>query len=232
MVLRLLLGLFASISLGVVIVNGLEGMGIPILQAKLLVFFVGTFTFHGVALVLIDLFLRQHEIGWLEAFGFSSPRLGRTLLLALLVGVVVLPIAWSLSHLSARTLEMLRIKVELQQAVQTLQMTESPWHRLYFGLVAIFLAPFVEELVFRGILYPALKQSGRRRLALWGTSLLFAASHANMMTFVPLTFLALILTLLYETTGNLTAPIVTHSLFNAANFFWLVTDMRATALFQ
>jgi membrane protease YdiL (CAAX protease family) len=34
-----------------------------------------------------------------------------------------------------------------------------------------------------------------------------------------LTFLAVILTLLYEFTGNLLAPITTHSLFNAVNFY-------------
>jgi membrane protease YdiL (CAAX protease family) len=33
--------------------------------------------------------------------------------------------------------------------------------------------------------------------------------------------LALILTWLYERTGSLWAPIVTHSAFNAANFVWL-----------
>jgi membrane protease YdiL (CAAX protease family) len=42
------------------------------------------------------------------------------------------------------------------------------------------------------------------------------------MIFLSLTVLAVILTLLYETTDNLLAPILTHSLFNLANFFWLV----------
>jgi membrane protease YdiL (CAAX protease family) len=42
------------------------------------------------------------------------------------------------------------------------------------------------------------------------------------MTFVPLTILAVALTLLYEATDTLVAPIVTHSLFNAANFYWLL----------
>ena len=48
------------------------------------------------------------------------------------------------------------------------------------------LAPVAEELLFRGILYPAIKQAGFPRLALWGTSLLFAAMHMNLVTFVPL----------------------------------------------
>jgi membrane protease YdiL (CAAX protease family) len=90
-------------------------------------------------------------------------------------------------------------------------------------------------------LYPWLLRRGWRRQALWvrgrvcaglrqgwpcyavlSTSLLFGAVHLNAMTFVPLTFLALVLTWLYETTDNLLAPILTHSLFNTANFFWLI----------
>jgi hypothetical protein len=78
---------------------------------------------------------------------------------------------------------------------------------IYFGVVAIVVAPVVEEILFRGILYPAIKELGRPRLALWGTAILFALSHENAMSLLPLTFLALVLTWLYERTDNLLAPI-------------------------
>jgi membrane protease YdiL (CAAX protease family) len=45
------------------------------------------------------------------------------------------------------------------------------------------------------------------------------------MAFVPLLFMAVILTFLYETTENLLAPIVTHALFNATNFALLLRQM-------
>jgi len=72
--------------------------------------------------------------------------------------------------------------------------------------------------MFRGILYPVIKQAGYPRLAWWGTALLFALVHLNLVTFVPLLVLALLLTELYERTGNLLAPITAHLLFNALNF--------------
>ncbi|MEK7685010.1 MAG: CPBP family intramembrane glutamic endopeptidase [Verrucomicrobiota bacterium] len=227
LVLRLLLGMFASISLGIIIVHGLESdeIGLGGESSKWLTFIVGTLSFHGMSFVLINIFLREHEIGWAAAFGFNAPRLGRALLLAAIVGFAVLPIAASLNHLSMQVLHWLEIKAELQQAVQTLQTTVSLSQKLYFGIVAICVAPAVEELLFRGILYPTIKQRGYKRFALWSTSLFFAAIHANLMTFVPLTFLALILTLLYETTDNILAPVLAHSLFNAANFFWLVSGL-------
>jgi CAAX protease family protein len=87
------------------------------------------------------------------------------------------------------------------------------------------LAPVAEEMLFRGILYPAVKQAGFPRLALWGTALLFAAVHQNLVTFVPLTVLALALAWLYERTDNLWAPITAHAMFNAMNFVILYSTL-------
>ena len=224
-VVRLLAGLLASISLGVLIVAGYEGIATEAGKPKnhLFIFAVGTFSFHGVALVMIDVFLRAHKVRWSEAFGFNEPRKTRAILLAIMVAVIVLPMARSLYELSVMILQQFQMSVEPQETVKALQKESiSLAQKITYGLGAILIAPFIEELVFRGILYPAVKQSGHRTLALWGISLLFAATHANLAALLPLTFLAVILTLLYETTNNIMAPILTHSLFNAANYFWLV----------
>jgi membrane protease YdiL (CAAX protease family) len=90
--------------------------------------------------------------------------------------------------------------------------------KIVFGTAAILLAPLAEESIFRGILYPVVKQMGYPSVALYGSSLLFAASHFNIMTFLPLFLLALVLVWLLETTDTLIAPIVAHASFNAANF--------------
>lgn len=225
LVLRLLAGLFASMLLGVIIVGGYTGNAETVRpQRDFFIFVVGVFSFHGIGLVLVDVFLRQHKIGWKEAFGFNQPRLGRTVFMALIVGVLMLPIAWSLSTLSSRVLQIFQMPVQPQEAVRVLQSaTGDPLTLFYHGIAAIIIAPFVEELVFRGILYPAIKQRGYHKLALWGTSLFFALIHGNLMIFVPLTVLAIFLTFLYETTNNLIAPILTHSFFNAVNFFYLIS---------
>jgi len=136
--------------------------------------------------------------------------------------LVALPIALVLQQLSALGMKTVSVEPEVQVVVQTLQETQTLQQRMFFAFVAIAGAPVVEEIIFRGILYPALKQHGWPRLALWGTSLLFALTHANAATFLPLSFLAMLLVFLYERTGNLLAPILTHSLFNAANYFALV----------
>ena len=174
------------------------------------------------ALALTHFFLREHGLDWSGGFGFRSGRMGRSLLLAATVGLAVLPIALSLAWISGKVMAKFEFEPVVQNTVQTMQTAESIELKILLGILAVLAAPVAEELVFRGILYPAIKQQGFPRLALWGTSLLFAAIHGNARIFLSLTVLAVILTLLYETTDNLLAPIVAHSLFNAANLFWLV----------
>src|SRR5450759_3774056 len=82
---------------------------------------------------------------------------------------------------------------------------------------AVLLAPVAEEFIFRGMLYPFVKQLGSPRYALFGISAIFALIHLDAGTLVPLFVLALALTWLYEKTDNLLAPITAHALFNAAN---------------
>jgi membrane protease YdiL (CAAX protease family) len=86
------------------------------------------------------------------------------------------------------------------------------------GLLAVFLAPLAEEMIFRGILYPTIKQVGYPRTALWVTSLLFGAIHFNLIAFVPLTLFSVLLISIYERTGSLWASITAHSLFNFTSF--------------
>lgn len=226
-VVRLLLLLFFCLCIGALVgmvIRHLTGSGIerePSLGSLIL----SVLSFHGAVLVLIPLFLREEHISWSDAFGFSTPERGRALLMSLLVACFVLPIGWLLQSASAEALNAFadnfprfNLKAEEQQIVQVLKTTTSWNYRICLGVTAILLAPTAEELLFRGILYPTVKQSGYPRLALWGTSLVFALIHLNLATFLPLTFLAVVLTLLYERTNNLLAPITVHSLFNAANF--------------
>jgi membrane protease YdiL (CAAX protease family) len=178
---------------------------------------LGTLGFQGAAWLLILFFLRQHQTGWREAFGFRGPQLPRALFLALLVVIILLPVALGLQQVSAVALTKLGWHPEDQLAVTLLAGTKSWGMRVYLGVFAVVLAPVAEEFIFRGMLYPFVKQLGWPRLAWFGVSFAFALIHDDAATFVPLFVLALALTWLYEKTDNLLAPIAAHSLFNAVN---------------
>ena len=176
-----------------------------------------TLGFHGVAWLLILFFLRQHQVGWREALGVCGPQLPRALLLALLLAIAILPVAWGLQFISVDALTRAGWPPEEQLAVTLLANTKSWWMRVYLGAFAVVLAPVAEEFIFRGMLYPLVKQLGSPRYALFGISAIFALIHLDAGTLVPLFVLALALTWLYEKTDNLLAPITAHALFNAAN---------------
>jgi membrane protease YdiL (CAAX protease family) len=192
---------------------------LPSAEQRFYGFVISSFSLQVVGLALVHFFLRQHDLPWTEFLGLKQPNLMRALGLATGVLVVALPLTLGLNRLCEMLLTHLLGRVETQPTMKILEASVTLPQRAYFGFTAIVLAPLLEEILFRGILYRAIQQRGRPRLALFGSSLLFAAIHFSTLTFVPLTVLAIILALLYDKADNLMAPIVAHSMFNAANFF-------------
>lgn len=185
-------------------------------------FLVSTLSFQGSALVLIPLFLRLHQVCWRDFFLGPSHWVSRAVFLGVGASLVVLPAALVLNWFSYQLMTWFNLPPEKQAAVMIVEKTVGVGKQVCFGIAAIAIAPFVEEVLFRGILYPFLKPRLQMPLAVTFTSVLFAAIHANVMTFVPLVFLALVLTALYEKTDALLTPILAHAFFNAANFFMLL----------
>ena len=138
----------------------------------------------------------------------------------------MLPVVLGLEKISTVVLEKIGWPVEDQRAVEVFAHAKSFWLRGYLALFAVVIAPVAEEFIFRGILYPFIKQLGWPRLAWLGVSFLFALIHVNAPTFLPLFVLALALTWLYERTDRLIAPIVAHGLFNGANLILLFAQAR------
>jgi membrane protease YdiL (CAAX protease family) len=86
-----------------------------------------------------------------------------------------------------------------------------------FGLavvVAVLLAPLIEEVIFRAGLYRFMKSRFSPRFALIISALTFAFVHFNLFSFIPLLLLGLLLTRAYEKTGSLAAVVAMHAFFN------------------
>jgi membrane protease YdiL (CAAX protease family) len=193
-------------------------------QASPLFTLIANLGLHASILVAITVFLRLEHIRWRDAFGFATPGLGFAILLGLVVGLAFIPLGMSLQWLSLKAMGLFSLPTPEQPAVQILKSAGPGLDRISLIIFTVFIAPPAEEMFFRGILYPTIKQYGYPRLALWGTALLFALIHFNPPIFVPLTALALALTFLYEKTNNLLACIVAHAAFNAANVVLLYVN--------
>ncbi len=169
-------------------------------------------------------FLKEHAMSWKDAFGFTSENLVNIVVLGALTALGGFFMAAMVGALVTAGFEALNIEVSAQEVVNTFQNAEFFTQKILLGAMAVILAPFVEELMFRGVLFTALKQYLPRWVAVWGSAAFFGLVHANMVSFIPLTLLAVLLTRLYERTGNLWAPIFAHAIFNSINLglmLWL-----------
>jgi uncharacterized protein len=93
-------------------------------------------------------------------------------------------------------------------------------------LMAVGFQPVVEELIFRGYIYPTFKGWAGTLASAVATSLLFATVHMSA-TALPLLFvLALLLTLAYEWTGSILVPIAMHTCFNGSQLMILKWGME------
>ncbi|MBN2508102.1 MAG: CPBP family intramembrane metalloprotease [Verrucomicrobia bacterium] len=219
--------LAATVGIGL----GLEFLlpNLPVERRQFYNFLTSSLGFHGMILVLTVPFLKFHGTTWRQFLGFDQARWRRHVAIAAGLAVPLVPFELALNHLAAQLLLWLTVTPEYQSTIKVLQVSVSPWQRACFGAAAIGLAPLAEEILFRGILYPVVKQLGRPQLAVIGTSLLFAAIHSNLMTFLPLFVFSLLMIWLYEHTDTLAAPVIAHALFNAANFtlFFFEPQLRS-----
>lgn len=227
-VIQLIAGVLVCLCLGAATIGILRQAGVAAFQSpdSFACVLLATLSFQGLAWILIFIFLKFHGVDWRDALGLRNQHLIRSLLLAAGVLVVMLPVVLALQQVSVVVLEKIGWAPEDQRAVNLLVNAGSFWMRGYLALFAVVLAPVAEEFIFRGVLFPFIKQLGRPRLAWIGVSLLFALIHVNAPTFVPLFVLALALTWLYQKTDCLLASILAHSLFNGVNLLVLFLQNR------
>ena len=181
---------------------------------------IAVLSFQTIALFFVHRFVREHELSWSEAFGFKND-FSRALLTGIAAGCAAVPILIGLQYFSAALMNLVGIHPQEQEAVQLLRSSGGWLNRSIMGFTAVIIAPLAEEVLFRGILYPAIRQHGYPRLALWGGAVFFGAIHMNVATFIPLTIFAVALAWLYDRTRNLTTPVMAHLVFNMTNFIML-----------
>jgi len=230
---RLFLGVIFTFCVGGALAGLLDAKSLKIAPAQIefIQMLIMLLAFQVAALGWVAFFLRQSHLSWGEAFGLTSPAWARMICAGMIIGILVVPALWALQSVSQAVLERIHVKPEEQAAVKELEDSKLPASELIvFGGFTILLAPMAEETLFRGILYPTVKQMGFPRWALWGTSVLFGVMHFNLASLLPLILLAVLLTLLYESSGSLLTPIATHATFNAANFFYLIFSDKIDTL--
>ena len=93
------------------------------------------------------------------------------------------------------------------------QMDQIPHMRESLIVMAVFVAPFAEEFLFRGLLYRALDREWGGWRAVLGSAAFFAVYHPAL-AWVPVGLLGATNALLFRRTGRLEAAVLLHMVYN------------------
>lgn len=128
--------------------------------------------------------------------------------------LAALPVVYLVSAAWQSLLDACGYPVAHQNIVEVFLGFTTPLTQILFTIVAVVLVPFNEEMIFRGGLFRGLLAAVPRRWAIGISSLVFAAAHLDVTSFLPLTMLGVAFALAYERTGNIRTVIIAHALFN------------------
>lgn len=166
----------------------------------------------GILVGLWLLVVRRRGVHWRD-LGLTAPRPAWALPILLLILLFVIG---STLILVAATLI-----VELLGSVASIVIEDSvpsggPIPIAVAILTSLLLAPFAEELFFRGVLYQALRQRMGVVLATAGSALLFTLAHARSTTAPEALLLGVVLAMMFERTDSLYPSMCVHALYNGA----------------
>jgi len=148
--------------------------------------------------------VRKYNLSWktlgLRRFDLETVAIG--------CGLMLISFGFNLTY------NLILLLFDLQPGVDAVALFEevsSPWPLLLGGVV---IAPFVEELFFRGFIFAGLQERmGWIRAGLI-SSLLFAIAHLNLLTLPPILILGMLFAYLYHRTRSIWPAVIMHVLTN------------------
>jgi membrane protease YdiL (CAAX protease family) len=153
----------------------------------------------------------------LRGLGLRLKTIPRDLKLAALYLLAVWPLVFAMIAITTKIGQLLYGKQFAIPPHPGLEIMESgvlPL-RVLIVILAVVVAPLVEEMLFRGLVQTAFRSyTNRPWLAIIFTSLLFATFHTNGTHWPALFVLGMGLGYAYEKSGSLFRPIFMHALFN------------------
>ena len=190
---------------------------------SIIVVIIKTLIFHGTALISIIALLKIRGFSWKQAFGAKENCFKHDILIGTAFYIAAIPIIIVIGWLYAMALTALHVPVDQQEIVSMFTSGTTPlWLKSYLIVLAVIVAPIVEEMCFRGILLPLFIKNNKPIAAIFLVSLLFAFVHFHIPSIAPLTAIAAAFSLAYIHTGSLVTSIVMHAIFNSISITMLI----------
>ncbi|MDR1457491.1 MAG: CPBP family intramembrane metalloprotease [Puniceicoccales bacterium] len=201
--------------------------------------FENTEVISAIILCLTSLILTLAAIKIFHGFGGEILQETRPFLSTLKSAIynlgLALPVFFGISFLWGVFLQLahslgIPVDLSLQDVVQSFSHPENPFVTVIRAVTAAAIAPILEEIIFRGFIYRALKGRGSKFVAAGFTSFIFALIHWNLSAFAGLFIFSMCLIQIYEHSADIREPMLVHALFNATTITRLLWNGHVTTI--
>ncbi len=182
---------------------------------------------HWAAIFIVLWMMGKYEIRWVPGFLHRGWRWHRDIGSGVIAYVAAMPYILLYAALYQIWLQSRGYEPELQDAMRIYAELPAGGVRIYFIFLALVLAPVAEELLFRGVLLPALSRRFGVGAAIVVSSALFALMHMHVPGLVPLFLLSIALSVAYIYTRSVIVPIVMHMVFNSVSLLAMTITLQA-----
>ena len=158
----------------------------------------------------------------LHTLGLRKFKVGKSLVLVVLLLLAILAV----DNLYQYVITALHLNLQTNDQVLLNHSKIAPISTYATLLAAVFVAPFCEEVFFRGFLFPGLCRSMPVGWAIILSSLLFAIAHADPGSFAVLFIIGLALAYLRWRTNSLWPGIILHLFNNGLGALLIVLVMH------
>ena len=158
----------------------------------------------------------------LQALGFRRFRLGNALFLVIILMIVIFGVNTLYSYL----ITVFHLNVQTNDQLLLQQSKVAPLSTYATLFAAVFIAPFCEEVFFRGFVFPGLRHGMSLVWAIIISSLLFGVAHADPGSFPVLFVIGLALAFLRWRIQSIWPCIILHMLNNGIAALAIVLTMQ------
>ncbi|HEY6407425.1 MAG TPA: CPBP family intramembrane glutamic endopeptidase, partial [Ktedonobacteraceae bacterium] len=158
----------------------------------------------------------------LRSLGFRKFNVVRSLLLVVLSLIVILAV----DNLYQYIITVLHLNLQTNDQILLQRSKIAPISTYATLLAAVFVAPFCEEIFFRGFAFPGLRKAMPVAWAIALSSLLFAIAHADPGSFAVLFIIGLALAFLRWHTQSLWPCIFLHLINNSLGALLIILTMQ------
>jgi len=189
---------------------------------------------HASAALLLLILGAARFPGGLAGWGLNARRMAGRLGQAVGIYVGIWPLCFGALYLSVRLLEWADPTFQPPDHEYVLLLRSgdlSGWLLAVTFGTPLVLAPLTEELLFRGIIQPAVAKFWHSDwAAIAFTGIAFGLFHFSLgHTVVPLAILGVMLGFVYAKTGSLTLAVLLHAVFNGKTLLWVALESTFAA---